>query len=144
MSVSGALARGRVMAESLMVDVCEVHRPGSEGDRDPLTGEVTMTLVYVGRAKSQTYEGYERSPEAGGHVYTVQRYRADFPVEAAWVDPEDEDTPQVPYVAQVGDVITWTGSAHSSALVGVRDQVAGPFVKSMSTAQRVFVDRIVS
>lgn len=119
------------MAEALMVDTCRVTRSG-EPVTDPETGVVTtpQVTVYEGKAKSQTYEGYERNPDAAGHEFTVQRYAVHFPVGS--FDP------------RVGDEIEWLTSAHTPALVGTKETIAALFDKSMSTAMRVFVDREVS
>lgn len=132
MNPAGALSRGRCMAESLMVDTCVVTRLTGETVTDPVTGvdtEVTIE-VYSGKAKSQTYEGYEQITQTGGHTYTVQRYSVHFPVGS--------------FVPQVGDVITWTACQHDPSLVGTSERIAGLFSKSYATAQRVFVDRGVA
>ena len=128
MSVARALARGRRLAESLMLDTCKVERPDTSKPRDPITNEHPLKTVYTGKAKSQTYEAHEVADLAGGHQRIVQRYAAHFPVSA--FDP------------QVGDIITWTASAANPNLVGKVERIAAPFEKSLQTATRVFVDRV--
>src|SRR5690606_10232715 len=58
-----ALARGRRLAEALMVDMCAITRAaGQPGAIDPETGERTppaATTVYSGQCKVQTYEAHE-------------------------------------------------------------------------------------
>lgn len=127
-------------AESLMRDTCTVHRPTDV--LDPITGEATTVQVYpdplwpeehryaAGPCKVQTYEGYERTPEAGGHQFTVQRYRVDFPATA--------------FLPKPGDVVTIVTAATDPALVGKWYRVAAPFNKSLATANRCFVDEIVA
>ncbi|WP_353707609.1 DUF6093 family protein [Cellulosimicrobium sp. ES-005] len=128
-AIAGALPRLRGYAEKLMTDSCTVTRPGTPVT-DPATGVTTtpQTLLYTGRVKIQTYEGYEQTPEAGGRSFTVQRYRADFPVDAFQPLP--------------GDVVTITASPFDADKVGKRYRITAPFNKSLSTAQRCFVDEM--
>lgn len=123
-----ALLEGRRLAESLMTDTCKVERPDRSQPRDPITNEHPLVTVYEGRAKSQTYEGYESTRDIGAHLRTEQRYRADFPVGS--------------FRPEVGDVITWLTSQDDPDLVGVKDRITAPFNKSKATAMRVFVDRL--
>src|SRR5690606_15286653 len=111
-----------------MLDTCKVERPDPSKPRDPITNERPLMTVYTGKAKSQTYEAHEVADIAGGHLRITQRYAAHFPVGA--------------FSPQVGDLITWTASAHNPNLVGRVDRVAAPFDKSLQTATRVFVDRV--
>lgn len=139
MSATTATLRGRRAAERKMIDRCVVRRPDTTQPQDESTGEWPMIQVYPdpswpvghpyaqGKAASQTYEGYERTPEAGGHSYTVQRYSAHLPATA----------PQI----EVGDVIEWTVCPNDPSRVGTQEQVTAPFGKTFKTAQRVFVDR---
>ncbi len=125
MNPAGALARGRRAAEALMVDEVKIVRP--TGAVDPLTGKpVDPATVYDGKAKVQTYEGYEQDREVGGGSVTIQRYRVDVPVGA--------------YAAQVGDVVTVTRARFDPNLVGRQYILRGPFFKTAATAYRMFVD----
>lgn len=128
MTAVGAVLRGRASAERLMVDTCTVSRPGAV--MDPVTGEAEATEVYAGRCKIQTYEGYEQNPEAGGHQFTVQRYRVDFPATA--------------FLPKPGDLVTIATSAADPSLVGKTYRVTAPFNKSLATANRCFVDEVVA
>ncbi len=134
------LDRHRRNAESQMIDSCTVTREDPDAPIDEVTGVRPRVQVYPdptwpdehrlhrGPAKSQSYEGYESTPEAGGHEYTVQRYAAHFPWDA--------------FTPQTGDVVTWTACPQSPSREGTQDRITAPFDKSMYTAIRVAVDRI--
>ena len=126
--IDAALLELRAHADSLMPDTCTVSR--ASGERDPRTGEPVRTEVYSGRAKRQSYESYEQSPEAGNHLFAVQRYSAHFPVGSFEPAPDD--------------LIVWTASVHDPDLPGTRDRITGLFNKSFATAQRVFVEEVVA
>src|SRR5690606_6621097 len=102
-AIESALVTLRVEAEALMLDTCTVTRKGA-AVTDPATGIVTTptTTVYTGKAKRQTYEGYEAERDVAGHSATVQRYAAHFPVGS--------------FLPAVGDEITWTASVHDPHL----------------------------
>lgn len=121
--MSAALASGRAAAERLMTDTCTVGRPGDV--TDDVTGEAQTVVVYEGRCKVQTYEGYEQNPTAGGAVLTVQRYRVDLPVS---------------FRPEAGDVVTIVASQTDPRLVGKTYRVTAPFNKTYATASRCFVD----
>ena len=108
---------------ALMLDSCTVTRKAAEAVVDPVTGRESWpdSVVYAGRCKVQTYEAYESQPEAGGHTYTVQRYRLDVPVEAGPLT--------------VGDVATVDGYRHHFRVVAEMD-------KTHLTAQRVPVEMV--
>ena len=114
-----------------MVDACTVTRPG-EPVTDPDTGDVTpsMTPVYSGPCKVQQTISQASSPEAGGHAFTVQDSRVDFPVSAG------------PLL--VNDVVTVTSSVLDPQLVGTEFRVIELFHKSMATAQRTRVSEVVA
>ncbi len=127
-----ALARGRRLAEALMVDMCAITRAaGQPGAIDPETGERTppaATTVYSGQCKVQTFEAHETRAGSAGHVYTVQRYYVHIPVGAA---------------VRVGDTVTITSAVADPNLVGRVYTVAGLLHKSMATAQRLLLDEVV-
>lgn len=107
----------RRRALALMTDTCTLTRVTvrRQGGRDVRVEET----IYTGRCKVQTYEAYESTPEAGGHTYTVQRYRLDLPVDAG--------------PARVGDVAK-VDRFHRPF------RVAGEMDKTHLTAQRLPVD----
>jgi hypothetical protein len=131
-SALGVLRRGRAAAERLMVDTCKVTRvTGEPGLIDPETGlrEPPPTVtVYEGKCKVQTYEPNESRPEAGEHLWTLQRYGLHVPVGAGPV--------------MIGDRIEITVAAADPQLVGRVFEVAGRMNKSMATAQRLLVDEV--
>ena len=105
MSAAYAALRGRLAAEALHTDACTVHRPGAPVT-DPETGVVvpTLTLVYTGKCKVQSATAQAASPVAGGHVFTVESLRLDFPVSSA---------------LRTGDVATIAASAMDPDLIGL-------------------------
>jgi hypothetical protein len=130
-SAVGAALRGRQAAEALMVDACTVTRPG-EPVTDPETGNVTpgSTFVYSGPCKVQQTISQASNPTAGGHSFTVQDSRVDFPVSAGPLE--------------VSDTVTITASALDPQLVGRVFRVAELFHKSYATAQRTRVEEVVA
>lgn len=81
MSAARTIARGRRMAEKLMVDTCLVQRVIGETTNDE-TGVVEPILetVYSGRCKLQNQTQYETGSVAGGHLSVEQRSLVHFPV----------------------------------------------------------------
>jgi len=130
-SAVAATLRGREAAESLMLDACTVTRPG-EPVTDPDTGNVTpgSTEVYTGPCKVQQTISQASNPSAGGHQFTVQDSRVDFPVAAG------------PLL--VDDVVTMTSSVLDPQLAGSVFRVVELFHKSMATAQRTRVEQVVA
>lgn len=114
-----------------MLDACTVHRLG-DPVTDPETGNVTpgSTPVYAGPCKVQQTISQASNPSAGGHSFTVQDSRVDFPVAAG------------PLL--VNDVVTVTSSALDPQLVGRQMRVAELFHKSFATAQRTRVNEVVA
>lgn len=125
MSARAAIMQGRRMAESLMVDRWVVYKLDMD-DVDPLTGEAVRAIVYEGKAKLTSYEGYEQTPEVVGHTSTVQRMSLHLPVG--------------PYRPQVGHVAVCVESLDPN-LIGTQYRMTqdAPF-KTFATAYRVFVD----
>lgn len=122
-------ATRRRRAESLLLDMCvfmDLGVPVTAAD-----GSVVIpgTVAYTGRCKVQTYEPYERTPEAGGAVSSVQRYSVHVPVGA--------------FSPQVGQVVVMTVTAFDPNLVGRQYRVQGLLHKSAATAYRLLVDEYV-
>lgn len=124
-----SLTQGRRRAERCMVDTCVVTRVTGETTDDDGAVVVTREQVYEGKAKRQTYEGYEQTPNSGGHTFTVQRYSTHFPVGS--------------FKPQVGDLIEWVACPMDPDREGTQDRITALFNKSLATAQRVFVDELV-
>lgn len=131
MSAEAAVLAGRREAEALMVDACDVMRPG-DPVTDPETGNVIPgeTFVYSGPCKVQQTISQASNPEAGGHQFTVQDVRWDTPVTAG------------PFL--VGDVVTMVASVLDPQLVGRAFRVIETFHKSGATAQRTRVSEVVA
>lgn len=127
--VIGVLPFLRAQAESLMIDTCTVTRPG-DPVTDPETGNVTpgSTPVYSGPCKVQQTISQASNPNAGGHAFTVQDSRVDFPVAAGPL--------------MVDDVVTVTASVLDPQLAGSTYRVVELFHKSMATAQRTRVEQV--
>lgn len=123
---SAALPELRRLAESRMVDACEVSRP--DGIADPLTGEPPRLPIWGGPARVQTWEPQESNPEAGGSNLTVQRYSVHVPVGA--------------FRPLIGDVVTVTSSKHDPYLVGREFRVVALLHKSQATAYRLSVEEV--
>lgn len=138
------LARsGRRRARRLMTGTVRVDRVIAVVT-DPITGVDTPTYATVypdpawgpdhrwarGPAKRQTYEAYEGNPQAGGHIYTVQRYSAHFPIGA--------------FIPEPGDIVTWLTSKYDPDLPGTVDRITGLFNKEAASSMRVFVDEQVA
>ena len=112
-----------------MLDACTVSRLG-DPVTDPDTGNVTPgeDLIYSGPCKVQQTISQASNPSAGGHSFTVQDSRVDFPVAAG------------PLL--VNDVVTLTASVLDPQLVGRVFRVSELFHKSYATAQRTRVEEI--
>lgn len=112
-----------------MLDTCVVVELGApETDAE---GDVTIpgTVVYSGVCQVTTYEPYERTPEAGGAVSTVQRYKVKTPAES--------------FVPAVGQVAIVTDARFDANLIGRQYRVTGLLHKSQATAYRLLVDEYV-
>lgn len=123
-----ALARrGQRMAESLMVDQVRAVRLGKPVT-DPVTRDVSTpeTLMYEGRGKVQTWEGFQSNPDSGGQIATVQRYTVHVPV-GAWD-------------VHVGDVVDVVTATLDPLLAGRRYRVVSLLHKSLPTAYRLGVE----
>lgn len=143
MSAVTATLAGRRAAERQMIDSVIVTRVVGMIE-DPDTGkvsDVTETIYPLpswpadhpwkrGPAKRQTYEAYEQTPQAGAHVFTVQRYSIHFPVGS--------------FVPAPGDIATWTTSALDPDLPGTVDRITGLFNKTMATSMRVYAEEVVA
>jgi hypothetical protein len=131
MSAVDAVLRGRVAAESMMVDACTITR-GGPPVTDPNTGDVTATAttVYMGKCKVQSSNSSTASPDAGGHTFVVVSRQVHIPANAA--DVVD------------GDVVTVTASLLNAFTVGKQYRVEGFTPDSFDTAARLTVKEITS
>lgn len=123
MNAAGAVARGRVAAESLMVDVCTVKRGATVG-AGPV-GEDVVTYaetVYVGPCKVQDRDLSPRGAESGSSTADVLTSSVHVPVSAG---------PFLP-----GDVV------FMGADVAPSWRVLAGHEKSWQTARRLPVERV--
>lgn len=130
MSARGVTMRGRRAAERLMVDRCDISRPGSGTPvTDPETGEVTVPreAVYTGRCRVQTRRPYPSNPEAGEHAWTTVVLEVHLPVSATGI--------------RVGDTVTVTDS-FDPGNVGRTFRVRSDDRKTYQTALRLLVEEV--
>ena len=112
------------MAEAMMVETVRVDRvTGTTSDEygNPVV-ELLDPPPYVGKAKIQTYEPYEATPNVAGSTVVMQRYSVHVPVGAG------------PF--QVGDFITRTTPGKPERVL----RVGGTHDKTYQTAQRLLCD----
>lgn len=130
MTALEATLRGRIAAESLMLDACTITRPG-EVVTDPNTGDVTNTSteVYSGKCKVQSKDSATASPEAGEASFTVVSRQVHIPANAA--DVRD------------GDVVTITAARLNAFTVGKQYRVSGFTPDTFDTAARLPVKEIL-
>lgn len=131
MSASGALARGRARAESLMTDTCLVRRATGATTTDPATFAVTPTVVtvYTGAGKVQSHEAFEQDRESAGATVRIARVRCDFPYGAAAFLP--------------GDLVTVTASDDARMVARhYRLTVPAPY-KTHATAYRIVAEELI-
>lgn len=121
-----ALARGRALAEQLMVDACTITRVTGESTDDD-TGAVTPTTatVYTGRCRVQQSQlGADSTPSDPGEAYVrLVAYEVQVPMSVDGV--------------RVSDRIAITASVHDEDLVGRVFVVLGPSHKTHATARRL-------
>ena len=131
MSVVGIIARGRRLAERLMVDQCIIqHQTGLV--TDPATGVVSpaYATIYTGKCKVQTFTNRELLKSAGEYQFVIQRYEVQVPVSAVGV--------------QVNDEVVITATEFDPDLVGRSYRVVGLMNKSQATARRLGVEEMPS
>ena len=113
-----------------MVDSCTVRRVTNTVN--PATGAdvVTSTTLYTGRAKVQTFEAFEQTPNASGHEFTVQRYSVHLPVGS--------------FAPAVGDLVDITAATLDDGLTGRTFRVVALLHKTAATAYRLAVTELVA
>lgn len=128
-----ALMRGRLAAESLMVDTCTVTRVATESTNED-TGVVTptTTTVYTGKCRVQQSQlGADSVPSDPGEVYVrLVAFEMQLPMSVVGL--------------RVGDFITITASALDPDLVGRSFNVLGLAHKTHMTARRLQVQEIAT
>ena len=130
MSAVDAVLAGRREAEALMLDSCDVMRPG-EPVTDPETGNVTdsTTEVYAGKCKVQSKDSSVATPDVAGASFVVVSRQVHIPAGVADV--------------RNGDVITVTASLLNPFGVGKQYRVEGFTPDSYETAARIPVKELL-
>ena len=129
MGAADLVLRGRAAAEALMVDECTAARPTGALVTDPGTGvdSPVSSVVYSGRCKVQSATAQAASPEAGGHAFTVEQLRLDFPASSS---------------LRTGDVATITASELDPDLVGLAFRLVELARGTFRTADRWNVELV--
>ena len=128
MSATGVTSRGRRAAERLMVDRCDIGRPG-EPVTDPETGKVTVPVepVYSGRCKLQGRSAWPSTPDAGDHAWTLVTIEVHIPATTTGV--------------RTGDIVEITRSIDPTNL-GRRFLVKSADLATFRTAVRLLVEEV--
>lgn len=128
-----ALARGRALAESLMVDTCTITRTTGESTNED-TGVVTPTTedVYAGKCRVQQSQlGADSTPADPGEAYVrLVAFELQLPMSVLGL--------------RVGDVATITASALDPDLVGRAFNILGLAHKTHATARRLQVQEVAT
>jgi len=132
MSIEGAVARGRALAERLMVESCVIKR--RTGETTGAGGVITPTYgadLYTGRCRVQvTYKRPGEGVNVGEAYLVLERHEVQLPV-------------SVTGLAE-GDQITITASVLDPDLVGRVYVVHDVLRKSHLTSRRVTVIEVTS
>ena len=131
MSVEGALARGRVAAEALMVDACTIGRRGSGGSVDDTSGVITpdRDVVYTGKCRVQQRQASSGEQRPGEDFQLLVSVEVQLPMSVTGLE--------------VGDQVTITASIDPE-LVGEVFLIRDLFAKTHATSRRVGVTRRTS
>jgi hypothetical protein len=132
MSVQTAIARGRRLAEALMVDACTIRRRTGEAT-DPNSGVITPTYgdpLYSGKCRVQQRTNAGQGQDVGEAFVLVSRFEVQLPM-------------SVTGLAE-GDRITITAAALDPDLVDRVFTVRDVAAKSHLTARRVGVTEVTS
>ena len=125
---SGALSRGRALAEARMTDTVRITRQ-SEPVFNNATGTYAPTTltIYTGPARLVLSSSVVRTVDAQGQNLAGQTPRLDLPVATSGA-------------VQVNDTVEVTASVNDAASVGLRLNVEGLFFQTDATARRFSVE----
>lgn len=128
MDAQAVTLRGRLAAESLMIDTCRVERATGEVT-DPETGVVTdgWETVYSGKFKLAGNQAQATAPQAGGHAFTVEQVMVHLPVSSK---------------CQVDDRVTITEAVLDPDLVGLQLRLNDMTPGAYRTADRWNVELV--
>ncbi len=126
MSRATVLARGRVAAETGMVDTCAIRRNTGEST-DDFSGTVTINWLdlYDGKCRVQQAQAQAHQHDAGEDYLLLLRLEVQLPMSVVGL--------------QVGDEITMTASTYDDDLVGRVFLIHDLAHKTEATARRVQV-----
>lgn len=128
MSAQFALAEGRIAAESLMLDTCELRSPDVQGEMDPDTGQYPMVpgpLLWAGKCKVRMAESVAHTADAGERLVVTAQLEVHVPMSAAQV--------------AVDDLVTITTSRNDPQLTGRRFRIESQRHGTYLTARRLSV-----
>lgn len=130
-AVAALLARGRRVAEALMVDECLIRRRTGE-TTDPHSGVITPTYatVYSGRCRVQQSTGTAQEEEAGEANILLVRFEVQIPMSVVGVQADDE--------------VVITASAHDPDLVDREFLVRRLAHKTHAVMRRLQVEEATS
>lgn len=125
---TGALARGRAIAEARMTDTVRVTR-ATEPVFDEETGTYTPTIVtvYSGPGRLKLNSTVVGAVDAQGQNLASQSPRLDLPVSTSGD-------------VRVNDTVEVTASVNDPASVGLRLNIEGVFYQTDATARRFPVE----
>ena len=130
---AAALARGRALAEQLMVDTCTITRTtGETTDTDTGVVTPTTTTVYTGRCRVQQSQlGADSTPATPGEAAVrLVAFEVQLPVSVEGL--------------RVQDVVTVDASALDPDLVDRQFVVLGLAHKTHATARRIQVQEVAT
>jgi hypothetical protein len=131
MSAAAALACGRALSESLMVDSCVIKRVAGEVT-DPFSGTITPTYstIYTGKCRVQHREAQGREETPGQAFLIMLLLELQLPMSVTGL--------------QVDDQVTITASAHDPDLPGRVFFIRDLMHKTHATARRVSIQEKTS
>jgi hypothetical protein len=125
-----ALLRGRLAAESLMVDACTIRRKTEVAD--PETGSMTpsYTAIYSGKCRFQQRVPVSKPADVGQAFIWLQRLELQLPMAVTGVASDD--------------LVTATASALDPDLVGRTWHIRELSHKTHQTARRYQAEEVTS
>lgn len=124
-----AVARGRLAAESLMVDACTIRRKtGETTDTDTAAVTPTYATLYTGKCRIQQVGGIARPTQAGEQTDWMLRLDLQLPMSVTGL--------------KVSDVVAVTASVRDPDLPGRVFTIRGLAHKTDATARRVQIEEV--
>jgi hypothetical protein len=130
MTVEGAIARARVLAEQMMVDACVVTRKTGETTGPGGVITPTSSTLYTGKCRVQGKPGNRQGTDVGEAYLVIEHHEIQLPMSATGL--------------REGDQITITASALDPDLVGKVYVIRDVLAKTHLTSRRVEVLEVTS